>query len=71
MVLLCDLITYFEVIYFEFQRSEYSVAVTSATTRTFSNFANNKRAMSYQGLNANGIHRVHKSQNRDHSVDLG
>lgn len=49
-----------------FKRSEYSVSVASATTttRTISNSANGKRAMSIQALNANSFQRVHNAKNR-------
>lgn len=58
------------------QRSEYSVAVASATTKTISNYGPGKRAMSYQTLNANSIridnhHHHHHNHQRDRSVDLG
>lgn len=55
-----------------FQRSEYSVAVASAT-RTISNFSNGKqqRAMSFQALNANAYRFDNRDRRRDHSVDLG
>ncbi|XP_055314408.1 uncharacterized protein LOC129575254 isoform X2 [Sitodiplosis mosellana] len=62
------------------KRSEYSVSVASATTttRTISNFANGKRAMSIQALNANSFQRFHNGNRRggpygrrDHSADAG
>lgn len=58
------------------KRSEYSVSVASATTttRTISNFANGKRAMSIQALNANSFQRFNNGNRRgrrDHSADPG
>lgn len=61
------------------KRSEYSVSVASATTttRTISNFANGKRAMSIHALNANSFQRFHNNNRkgplarRDHSLDPG
>ncbi|XP_031638331.1 probable serine/threonine-protein kinase DDB_G0282963 isoform X2 [Contarinia nasturtii] len=61
------------------KRSEYSVSVASATTttRTISNFANGKRAMSIQALNANSFQRFNNGSRRglygrrDHSADPG
>ncbi|KAG4066145.1 hypothetical protein HA402_010347 [Bradysia odoriphaga] len=54
------------------KRSEYSVAVASAT-RTISNYPNGKqqRAMSFQALNANAYRFDNRDRRRDHSVDLG
>lgn len=55
----------------KFQRSEYSVAVASAT-KTISNFSHGKRAMSFQTLNANAYRIDNRDRNyRDHSIDLG
>lgn len=54
-------------------------SATTTTTRTISNFANGKRAMSYQALNAsNNTYQRYRNANkkgpqsrRDHSIELG